>query len=130
MKLKESKMGLRTTKLVKHRQEVREGYEAGGTMQEIASLYDVSVGTVRNELINQGVVIRSRGRHKQAKVVNPTKPEFTVSELDSSHLNEVPVKETPSIPTEPLCAPEEHNVNIEHNNDVTDNLRVIFGEGE
>jgi hypothetical protein len=97
-------------------------------MQEIAGLYDVSVGTVRNELINQGVVIRSRGRRKKAKVVDSSKPEFKVSALAEPVVltEEVPVEVAPDIPVESL--PVEQSENAGRTTDVNENLRVIFGD--
>lgn len=123
-------MGLRTTKLAHVRSEIKAGYEAGGTMQDLAALYNTSVGTVRNELIAQGIQIRSRGRRKKAKVVDASKPEFKVSALAEQVVlaEEVPVEVTPDISVEAL--PVEQSENAGRTTDVNENLRVIFGEGE
>lgn len=121
-------MGIRTTKLVQHRDEVKAAYEAGGTMGDIANLYNVSIGTVRNELITQGVTIRRRGRRKNVPTKEDAQPEFKVSSLNGL-TEEVPVEAAPDVPVEAL--PVEHNENVESNRVIINNdesLTDIFGD--
>lgn len=47
-------------------------YANGRSLREIATMYEVSTGTVRNILSREGVVARGRGRAKGSKVVKGT----------------------------------------------------------
>jgi DNA-directed RNA polymerase specialized sigma24 family protein len=84
---------MRTTRLAQFRQEVADAYLAGATLADIANLYNVSTGTVRNELISQGITRRARGRRKVITAKKEAEPEFNVSALDEKVLapEEVPV---------------------------------------
>ena len=123
-------MGIRNTKLVKYRDEVKAAYEAGNTMQAIAELYNTSVGTVRNELVTQGVKIRRRGRRKNVVTEDEAKPEFKVSSLDEQAVSDdsVPVVVVPETPVDEL--PVERSEPVEGNEAVNseETLRVIFGD--
>jgi hypothetical protein len=48
---------------------VVEGYENGATLRELAGLYEVAPGTIRNLLLAQGKNLRSRGRKRAVKTV-------------------------------------------------------------
>jgi hypothetical protein len=50
---------------------VVEGYKNGATLSELAHIYEVAKGTVRNLLLSQGVELRSRGRRKKSENVQP-----------------------------------------------------------
>jgi transposase-like protein len=65
-------------KLAASKDQVKEAYTNGATLRDIAELYDVSSGTVRNLLIELGVELRSRGRKK-----NPNRSVSKTIDLDS-----------------------------------------------
>ena len=44
--------------------QVVEGYRNGSTLRELAKVYEVSAGTVRNLLKESGVPMRTRGRRR------------------------------------------------------------------
>lgn len=48
---------------------VVEGYNNGATLCELAHIYEVAKGTIRNLLLDQGVELRSRGRRKKTENV-------------------------------------------------------------
>ena len=126
-------MALRTTKLVQHRIEVRAAYEAGATMHDIGNLYGVSVGTVRNELISQGVTIRSRGRRKKVVTEEEAKPEFKINSLDKQDMfsEEVPVEVAPEIQVDPITVESgDNNPTTRVILDSDDSLTDIFGGTE
>lgn len=52
-------------KLSLSKEQVKEAYANGATLREIADVHNVSSGTVRNCLIEQGVELRTRGRRKK-----------------------------------------------------------------
>ncbi len=56
-------------KLAAHKEQVSEAYSNGATLREIGDIHNVSAGTVRNCLIEQGVSLRPKGRRRK----NPTK---------------------------------------------------------
>lgn len=45
---------------------VVEGYNNGATLRELAHIYEVAPGTIRNLLLSQGAELRPRGRRKKA----------------------------------------------------------------
>lgn len=45
-------------------EQIAEAYKNGMTLEEIATLHECSLGTVRNILISNGVERRKRGRRK------------------------------------------------------------------
>jgi transposase-like protein len=53
-------------KLATVKEPVKEAYENGATLREIAEVHDVSTGTVRNCLIEMGVELRNRGRRRKS----------------------------------------------------------------
>ncbi|MCI0558468.1 MAG: sigma-70 region 4 domain-containing protein [Nitrososphaera sp.] len=55
-------MALTVRKLATSKEQVLLAYENGATMRQIADVHGVSVGTVRNLLIAEGVTIRAKGR--------------------------------------------------------------------
>ena len=116
-------MNLRTTKLVKYREEIKAAYEAGGTLQNIANLYNVATGTVRNELIAQGVPRRRRGRGPKVITADEAQPEFKLGSLDG-----VPVAEVPEIPAQPVPVEPVEGSRVIIDND--DPLNDIFGNKE
>jgi len=77
---------MRTTKLAQFRQEINDAYKAGATLSDIANLYGVSTGTVRNELISQGIERRARGRRKVITAEKVAEPEFNVNALDTEEM--------------------------------------------
>lgn len=77
---------MRTTKLAQFRQEINDAYTAGATLSDLANLYNVSTGTVRNELISQGIERRARGRRKVVTAEKIAEPEFNVSALNNEEL--------------------------------------------
>ena len=50
---------------------VIEAYRNGATIRAIADIYNVSPGTVRNLLIEEGETMRSRGRRKKIETIDP-----------------------------------------------------------
>jgi len=48
---------------------VIEGYSNGATIRDLAITYDVSPGTIRNLLIDNGITLRSPGRRRKEKTV-------------------------------------------------------------
>jgi hypothetical protein len=44
-----------------------EGYTYGSTLRDLAITYDVSPGTIRNLLIDNGISLRSPGRRRANK---------------------------------------------------------------
>jgi len=58
-------MKLRHKKLTLVKSSVLEAYEKGTTLRELAHIYEVSPGTVRNFLISEDVPMRKRGRKKK-----------------------------------------------------------------
>jgi len=58
-------------KLATVHEPVIEAYRNGATLRAIADVYDVSPGTVRNLLIAEGEIMRSRGRRKKAETIDP-----------------------------------------------------------
>ena len=49
-------------KLVKETPQIIEAYRNGSNIRDIASLYHVSAGTIRNILVRNGEPLRKRGR--------------------------------------------------------------------
>ncbi len=78
-------------KLVAVQEVIREAYENGATLREIAEVHAVSPGTVRNSLRELGVEMRNRGRRKTVKDVDLRR--LDVTELPP----EVPVDPTPAV---------------------------------
>lgn len=56
-----------TKKLTTAREQIKEAYINGATLQDIADLHSASVGTVRNLLKEMGVELRRRGRRQNAQ---------------------------------------------------------------
>jgi hypothetical protein len=54
-------------KLLAVAQYIKEGYESGSTIKELSGSYNASPGSIRNFLIEEGVILRSRGRRKKEK---------------------------------------------------------------
>lgn len=55
-------------KLTTSTSQVVEGYKNGATLKELASLHEVSSGTIRNCLVSNGVSLRARGRRRTKSV--------------------------------------------------------------
>jgi transposase-like protein len=72
------------SKLATAKEQVRDAYQNGATLREIAEVHNVSSGTVRNVLIEMGEKLRRPGRKGGSKVekallpvgqfVDPTPP--------------------------------------------------------
>jgi transposase len=58
-------------KLSTVRPQVQEAYRNGATLRQIAEVYGVSAGTVRNVLVEMGELMRARGRRKKADTRDP-----------------------------------------------------------
>ncbi len=50
---------------------VIEGYNNGSTLRELAGIYEVAPGTIRNLLLSHDIDLRSPGRRKKVSLVNP-----------------------------------------------------------
>ena len=58
-------------KLATVRPQVQEAYRNGATLRQIGDVHGVSPGTVRNVLIEMGETMRSRGRRKKSRTIDP-----------------------------------------------------------
>ena len=57
-----------TSKLAMVRDQVVEAYNRGATLIELGKAHEVSPGTVRNVLLEEGVEMRSRGRQPKVRL--------------------------------------------------------------
>jgi len=74
-------------KLLAEREQVVEAYVKNEqTLKQIAHFHNVSQGTVRSILIEEGVALRSRGRRKQVDEFRSALPTATTQEnSDGDH---------------------------------------------
>ncbi len=56
---------------------VVEGYQNGSTLRELAKIYEVAPGTIRNLLMSEDVDLRARGRKQNPVPDNVDVPNLT-----------------------------------------------------
>lgn len=61
-------------KLASSKDQIVSAYKNGTTLRELAELHEVSAGTVRNLLVEEGVTMRARGRRKMPENEPKTLP--------------------------------------------------------
>ena len=61
------KLSDKKRELLMIKQHIIAAYETNWSLRDLAKMYDTSVGSIRNLLIEEGVTLRKQGRQKKKK---------------------------------------------------------------